>query len=58
MAWFGFDPHSAAAALDDAFADRKAQATAGVLGATVKTLKEFKNLLLVLRVDADAVITN
>lgn len=54
----GFDPDPAAGAFDDAFTDGQPHAAPGVLCGTVKTFKEFKNLLLVAWIDADPVVLN
>src|SRR5579871_498827 len=54
----GFDPDAATHALDHAFADRQANATARVLLACVQPLKDLKNPLQRRGRYADALVTH
>ncbi len=58
LAWFGFDPDSSPGALDDPFANSEPHAGAGIDGDAMKAFEEAKDLLLVLGLNADAVILN
>src|ERR1700722_18154987 len=52
----GFHPYAPSGAFDNSMANGEAHAGAGIVGGTVEALEEFKNLLLVLGVYADAVV--
>jgi hypothetical protein len=54
----GFDPDFSAGPFDDPLADGKAHTGAGIGCGAVKTLEDFKDLLLVLWVNADAVVAD
>src|SRR5579884_527116 len=58
LARLGLGPDAAAVALDDLAADGQADAGAGVLLLRVQPLEDDEDALQVLRVDADAVVTN
>ena len=49
---FRFDAHRAAVTLDDFFANRQADARAGIFAARVQTLKHHPDALEILRLDA------
>src|SRR5439155_312740 len=52
------DPYSSAILLDDLAADGQADSVAGILGAGVQPLKYDKDILAILRRNADAVVGN
>src|ERR1039457_557517 len=52
------NPDSAAVALDNLFADRQPNTIAGIFGARVQTLKDYKNILRTLRRNSDPVIAH
>src|SRR5580700_8169273 len=56
--WTGIHPDASAGALDNPLADSEAHAGARIVGCTVKTFKDFKNLLLILGIDPDTVVLN
>src|SRR5579871_3893894 len=55
---FGFDPNPPVIALHDALANRQADAGARVLLGGMQPLEQSKNVLLVLRLNSDAVVAN
>src|SRR5918999_4712864 len=52
------DPDAPAVALDHLLADREADARSGVLALVVQTLEHHEDALEILRLDADAVVSN
>jgi hypothetical protein len=54
--WLRFNPDLPAMAFDDFFANRQANASAGIFPARMQALKELKNAFIVLGFDADAVV--
>ena len=55
---FGFNPYPATGPLNNAVANCQADTSAGILCGRMKAFENSKDVLLVLRIDADAVVTN
>ena len=55
---FGFDPNSAAVALDDFFAQSEADAGAGIFFAGVEALEDEKDALEIFGWNADTVVAH
>src|SRR5690349_20188923 len=56
--WFRFDPDTSAAAFHDSLANGEAHAGSRKIGGAVKTFEDTKDLLLILGLDADAVVAD
>ena len=58
FSWFRLYPNSATPALDDSFADRKSDSCSRVLIFIMKAFEDTKNLVVVFRIDTDAIVFN
>src|SRR5258708_552311 len=57
LAEFRLHPDPSAALLDDAFANRQSDSSAGELAA-MQTFEDAKNLLVIPRIDSNAIVAN